>query len=312
LQGARERFEEAIRQDSTYAPAFAGLATVYVLMGFYAYPGVDYYEAYGRAWRLADRAIALDPELAEGYAVRGILLTLAWGPAEPIAADFARALELRPNSPDVHLWYGPFLSRENRHEEALAAARQAIDLNPLAPGPNIGLAHVGIAARRPDVVVQATTRAMALEPGLMRPRSFRALGDLLSGQAERCLSLDLGPHAGVRGLCLYTQGRIPEAARLADSLGTVFSATSQDSSSRAIFIARSLAEYYAWTGAAEESLAWLERAYQLSPVGEDIPVIASAIYDRVRADPRFEAGLSRLNARIYERVESSRRSAGSR
>lgn len=281
-------------------------------MGFYAYPGVDYYEAYGRAWWLADRAIALDPELAEGYAVRGILLTLAWGPAEAIAADFARALELRPNSPDVHLWYGPFLSRENRHDEALAAARRAIDLNPLAPGPHIGLVHVGIAARRPDVVVEASTQAMALEPGLMRPRSFRALGDLLSNQAERCLTLDLGPHAGVRGLCLHAQGRTEEAARLVDSLGASFMATtSPDSSFRAIFVARSLAQYYAWTGVADESLAWLERAYQPSPVGEDIPVIASAIYDKVRADPAFEAGLRRLNAQVYDRVRAARRAAES-
>jgi hypothetical protein len=59
----------------------------------------------------------------------------------------------------------------------------------------------------------------------------------------------------------------------------------------------------------EGSLAWLERAFALSPVGEDFIVIASAIYDRVRSDPRFQAGLQRLHVQIYDRVRSARRAA---
>jgi serine/threonine protein kinase/tetratricopeptide (TPR) repeat protein len=310
LQGALERFEEAIRHDSTYAPALASLANVYVLMGFYGYPGVDFYAAYGRAWWLADRAIALDPALAEGHAVRGVLMALAWGPAEGIAADFSRALTLRPNSPDVHLYYAPFLSRQDRHEEALAVARRADALDPLAPGPKIGLAYSGLAARRLDVVVQEAARAAALEPGLMRPRAFQALGDLLSGHPERCLTQELGPYVGVRALCLYSTGNVREAALLADSLGAAFTAMAAGNSTYSpVLVARSLAQYYAWIGDVEESLAWLERAYALSPVGEDFIVIASAIYDRVRADPRFQAGLQRLHVQIYDRVRSARRAA---
>ena len=313
LQGALEKFEEAIRHDSAYAPAFAGLATVYVLMGFYGYPGVDYYAAYGRAWWLADRAIALDPDLAEGHTARGILLTLAWGPAEGIAADFARAIRLRPNSPDGHLWYAPFLTREKRHDEALAAARRASDLDPLAPGPKIGLAYSAFAARRLDLAVQEAARAAALEPSLMRPRAFQALGDLLSGNAHRCLAQELGPFAGVRALCLHSGGKVREAALLADSLGAAFTAgTAGTSTYSPVLVARTLAQYYAWTGDAEQSLAWLERAYALSPVGEDFTIVASAIYDRVRADPRFDAGLQRLYGQVYDRVRSSRRAAASK
>ena len=314
LQGAQRKFEEAIRHDSTYAPALAGLASVQVLMGFYGYPGVDFYAAYGQAWWLADRAIALDPDLAEGHAVRGILLTLAWGPAEGIAADFTRAISLKPNSPDVHLWYAPFLARQNHHDQALAESERASDLDPLAPGPKIALSFIAFAARRLDLVVRGAAQAAALEPSLTRPRAFQALGDLLSGHAERCLTQDLGPYAGVRALCLHAEGKFREAARLADSLGAAFSARAAgESSFSPVLVARSLAQYHAWIGNVDESLAWLERAYAISPVGEDFVMIASPIYDKVRADPRFQAGLERLYSQIYDRVRSARRAAeGSR
>ena len=147
----------------------------------------------------------------------------------------------------------------------------------------------------------------------MRPRAFQALGDLLSGRVERCLTQDLGPYAGVRALCLHAAGRNQEAGRIADSLGAVFTARpAGDSTYSPVLIARSLAQYYAWIGDAEQSLAWLERAYAISPVGEDFTVIASGIYDKVRDDPRFKAGLQRLHVQIYDRVRSARNAAESK
>src|SRR5713101_8009531 len=81
LRGAKEQFERAIALDPTYAPAYAGLASVYPLWATFAYSGIDFYEGYGQAIAKADRAIALDPELAEAYATRGYIMTRAWGPA---------------------------------------------------------------------------------------------------------------------------------------------------------------------------------------------------------------------------------------
>ncbi len=74
--------------------------------------------------------------------------------------------------------------------------------------------------------------------------------------------------------------------------------------------ARGLAQYYAWTGNAQESLAWLQRAYALSPYGENFQVIASGLYDKVRNDPRFQAGLQRIHTQIYDRVRRARRDVG--
>jgi serine/threonine-protein kinase len=310
LRGALEQFQQAIAQDSAYAPAYAGLASVYGLWVGYAYPGMDFYEAEGRAVAMADRAIALDSDLAEAYAARGRAMTNARAPAEAIAVDFRRALELRPNSADVRQWYALFLSRQDRYDEALAEVERAVALDPLAPGGRAGFSLVALAARRYDVAEREAARALALEPGLMGPRRLQALGDLLSGNPARCATLSLGPYVGVRAMCLHSLGRVREATQIADSLrAAVTAGTARDSIFSRVLTARGVAEYYGWTGNAQESLAWLERAFAISPEGEDFQVIASGIYDKVRNDPRFKAGLQRARTQIYDRVQRARRGA---
>src|SRR3989442_13656430 len=185
LRGAREQFERAIAQDSAYAPAYAGLASVYQLWVVYAYPGIDLYEADGRAVAMANRAIALASDLAEGHAARGRAMMGAWAPAPGIAVDFERALGLRPNSPDVHQRYAGFLARQGRYDEGLAEAERAVALDPVAPGVRLAFSQAGLAARRYDVAEREAGRALALEPSLVAARLYQALGDLLSGNADR-------------------------------------------------------------------------------------------------------------------------------
>jgi tetratricopeptide (TPR) repeat protein len=313
VRGGLEQFQQAITHDSAYAAAYAGLASVYQLWVVYAYPGIDLYEAEARAVAMADRAIALDSSLAEAYAARGRAMTSAWAPAEGIAVDFQRALELRPNSADAHQWYARFLSRQGRHDEALAEAERAVALDPLATGVRVALSQEGLAGRRSDVVEQEAARAVALEPGIMLARALRALGDLLSGNPDRCATLSLGPYGGVRAMCLHSLGKVREATQIVDSLRTAFAAvTFADSLFSPVIAARGLAEYYAWTGNAEEALTWLERAYTVSPEGELIDVVSSGLYDKVRNDPRFQVGLQRARTQIYDRVQRARRGVGVR
>jgi tetratricopeptide (TPR) repeat protein len=207
----------------------------------------------------------------------------------------------------VHQWYAAFLSRQDRHDEALAEAERAIALDPLAPGVHLGFSFVALAARRYDVAAREAGRAAALEPSLMMAREHQALGDLLSGNAASCAALSLGPYVGVRAMCLRSLGRVREAAQIADSLRAAFTAgTAGDSVFGPVIAARGVAEYYAWTGHAAESLAWLERAYALSPEGENSRVIESGLYDKVRNDPRFKAGLQQARTQIYDRVRRAR------
>lgn len=311
LRGAVEQFQQAIDQDSTYAPAYAGLASVYFLWVFYDYPGLDRYETYGRAWALADRATALEPDLADGYAARGYVMTRSWAPADSIAGNFKRALQLRPNAADVRQWYAQFLAREGRYAEGINQVKRALALDPVSPGVAVASGLMGLAARDYDLVKWAATRTLALEPSLLRARTFDAVGDLLAGNPGRCVSLNLGSYTAVRALCLHSLGRARDALPIVDSLRAAFArGIGNDSTFNPVIAARGLAEYYAWTGNAEESLVWLERAFSISPLGEDYQVINSALYDKVRNNPRFKSGLETIRRRTYDRVRRAKVMAG--
>ncbi len=310
LRGALEQFRQAIAQDSLYAPAYAGLASTYLLLGLYSYSGVNLYEAWGRAAALADRAIALDSDVAEAYAVRGLTMTFSWAPAESIAIDFKRALDLQPSSAEAHQWYGQFLAREGRNDDAFAQSEQAVALDPLAPGVLLGYAGAAFTAHRYDLAAREAERAVALDPGLQMAQWQQALGDLLVGDVQHCAAMSLGPYVGVRAMCLYTLGRVREAGQIADSLRTAVSrGTAGDSTFSPVLAVRGLAAYFAWTGNPKESLDWLERAYALSPNGEDLREISSGVYDKVRNDPHFKPGFERLRSQIYDRVQQMRREA---
>jgi len=307
FRAAVAQFDRAIAEDSSYGPAYAGLATAYTLWTYYAYPGLDFYDATSKALRLLDRAVTLDSLSGEAYAARGRVLTRSMAPADTVEADFKQALALQPNSPDVHQWYALFLATQGRHAESLPESERAVSLDPLAPGARIAAANMTLAAGQPASARQEADRALALEPGLVRAQELQGLGDLLLKEFGRCLDLDLGTSSGARAMCLYSLGRVREAEAAADALRAAFAAKpSPDAATSRVGPAQSLARYYAWTGNAEQSLAWLERAFAISPEGEDLVIIASGVYDKVRNDPGFKAGLQRIRAQIYDRVQKAR------
>ena len=125
-------FEQAIQQDPGYALAHAGLAECWVLRGFEEFGDLAPLEAMPRAKVAAQRALELDPKLAEGYTWSGVLSFLFdW---DPVAAEsfFRRAIELRPDYSLAHAWYAVFLMARGRHDEAIARSGHAAELDPLA------------------------------------------------------------------------------------------------------------------------------------------------------------------------------------
>ena len=309
LLRAMEAFREAVAVDSTYAPAYAGLAMASGLWVTYGYGGeLDHYTAYSQGVAAADRAVSLDPELAEGYSARGYIFTKAWAPSDELARDFARALRLLPNSADVHGWYAHFLARERRFDEALSEAEQAVELDPIAPGRRNGFALDALGGRHYDLALREARRALSLEPQLQLPKALEAISLLLLGEAEECLDLELGPRAGVRALCLHTLGRAEEAEALIDSLSAgVVGNSATDEKLNDVVLVGEVASYYAWVGDVERAIDWLGRAYELSPSGLDFRIVYSGIFDPVRADPSFAGAWERLREEIWQRVREASR-----
>ena len=122
LKKALAYMNQALAKDPKYAQAYSGLADCYVVMADHRYMAAN--EAYPKGKSAAQRALELDPKLAEPHAALASALEdydYNWTGAE---AEYNRAVELDPNSATAHQWYGLFLMNLGRLDEA----RQQIDL----------------------------------------------------------------------------------------------------------------------------------------------------------------------------------------
>jgi len=294
LLRAMQAFEEALGIDSAYAPAYAGLSSALSLFINFQHPdGPEPVPALARAIALADRAIALDPGLAEGFTARGFaFINGAALSSDAALRDLARAVALRPNSGEAHAFTANALSDAGRNEDALAEAQTATDLDPLAPGFHIGFSSAALGARRYDVALREARRAAIMVTVPIRLRN-EGLALLLLGRPGDCVALDLGDQHYLRAMCLEALGRHREAAAIVDSLA----AAVRDG--RATWpVPEGLGMYYAWLGDVDGSLHWYEAATRVVRPS----LVRSGVFDRVRNDARFRAGIERLTERNRARL----------
>jgi serine/threonine-protein kinase len=300
-------FGAAIALDSMNARAHEGLSKAYSLALFYRYEmGMTEYAAAGRALHHAEQAVALDPDYAAGYAARGYVTSRTFGPTRESARDFRKALQLEPNASQAIGWSGAILAQQKRSEEAFKATERGADLDPLSPAPHLAVAYGAFAQRRYETVIERAKRAAALQPEIVAARALWGRALLLAGRADECLTLELGPHAGVRAACLAALGQRDDAAAIVDSIGRVVRQGSlADSVYTAVIRAEDLACYYAWIGDTEQALAWLEYAFSLSPIGVDQRVLRSEIFDRLWQRRDLAARVERILDGVWPRVKAA-------
>ncbi len=128
---ATDEFQRAVMLDPTLAIAYAGLAEGFATTSVrMPYPRSRDVAAKARA--AADKALALEPDLAEGYSARGWIkknIDWDWAGAE---SDLRRSIELSPKNAAAHQRLARTLSVLGRHEEALAEVQIAYELDPIS------------------------------------------------------------------------------------------------------------------------------------------------------------------------------------
>ncbi len=128
LQKAIGLFTEVIEADSSFARAYAGLASAYTLLHYYG--DLKPSDAYPRARVAVERALALDESLADGHATLGLVkrdYDRDWEGAE---REFQRALQLDPESASALQWYAELLAMVGRFDEAEARIVEAQGVAP--------------------------------------------------------------------------------------------------------------------------------------------------------------------------------------
>ena len=238
LQHATSAFQEAIDLDPNYPQALAGLASAHTYAVIYGYRSeADPYSELAEALQLADRAVARDSTAGEAYHARADARSIAFYPEDSVRADVVRARRLKPNSADVRMAYAWALFRAGRGDSAIAQARRALALDPLAPGIRHSLVALAIGARRYDIALREVRPAGSGAAADPVSTVLEAYAQLLSGQAARCADRDLGPwvalarHVPVRGRTVRARPpRSPIRSPASSTRSTTRSSTSMPTS----------------------------------------------------------------------------------
>jgi TolB-like protein len=281
---AIEAYREAIRLDPRYAEAYAGLA----MSEYFLSDGTGDAALGKSAEQVAQRAIDINPQLADGYTVRGLLranLHFDWAGA---LADDRQAVALEPSNSRVLSRAAEKLTSVGRLDEAVAMYRKAIEHDPLDDAP---LGNLGIdlmAAGNTAAAYDAFRLASAIRSAPSTSNGLASL-QLLDGKAREALATfktidnNVFRDAGV-AMAEHTLGDAKASQQALDQLIATDAADS----------AYQIAEVYAWRGEKDKAFDWLERAYRqldggLASTKVD-PLLAS-----LRTDPRFTALLRKLN-----------------
>lgn len=129
LTEAQRLLKEAIALDPGYAPAFASLSEVTMLLTDHptSYGALPFAPAKAEARRYAKRALELAPDLGDAYAAYG-LLSLSDTDSLPF---YERAVALDPQRSEYHRWLAQSLLSWGRYRDALVEYRRAAALEPL-------------------------------------------------------------------------------------------------------------------------------------------------------------------------------------
>jgi eukaryotic-like serine/threonine-protein kinase len=186
LYKAIELFNQAIEIDPQYALAYAGLADCYNLLDIWA--GLPTNETFPRAKAAAQRALAIDDDLAEAHTSLAYAIhTYEWDwPAAE--REYQRAIALNPNYATARQWYAEFLTATGRFDEAAQQGKKALDLDPMSPIINAVVAFNSTMARRYDPAIEQGRRTTQLFPDFMPGHAYLGLALLESGKPREAIT----------------------------------------------------------------------------------------------------------------------------
>ena len=162
IKKAIEQFNAAIQADGSYAEAYSGLADSYTALGYFSYLNPN--DVFPRAKAAADKALELDPTLAEAHASLGYYnLYYAWDWKES-EKEFRRAIALNPNYATAHDWYSVYLLAMGRPDEAMVEIRRAQQLDPLSPLINTDVGFQFYYDKRYDEAIQQLRNTLQTDP----------------------------------------------------------------------------------------------------------------------------------------------------
>jgi len=290
---ALEYLNQAIEEDPNFALAYAGVASIYVLMGHELFSWSHPRDTYPKAQAAARRALELDETLAEAHSVLGdALLRYDW---DFISADreHQRAIALNPNYGTGHQWYSHYLLPMGREKESLAHSLRALELDPLNLIINLHLGWHYFYVGEYELAIEQLQQTLELSPNFVVANLF--LGQVYEqemrleeaiGQFERAADLSgRNPvHLAALAHAYGISGRQKDAETLLEEL----------LSSERYVPSYEIAVIFAGLDRQDEALTWLERAYEEKDSSWLVDVALDPRFQQLHSTSRFQSLTRRL------------------
>jgi serine/threonine-protein kinase len=277
-------YEEALKLDPNYALAYCGLADNYAYMGSVVMPEK---EAIAKEKEFAQKALELDPELAEAHMSLALALIAVFDWQNGLK-EFDRALELNPNLAFAYELQAWTLNGLGRFDEAIAKTRKAVELDPLNPFFQMSLSFFQYWARRYDDAIAQARKTLEMDPNSAIARvllglSFLKKSDTAGAIAELQKARAPNPGAWYQGFLGYAYAISGDRVKAEQALHEL-----EDVAKHQYVSPTAFATIYLGLGDKEKVLDCLEKAYEQQDSACWYLKI-DQIYDNVRNEPRFQA-----------------------
>jgi DNA-binding winged helix-turn-helix (wHTH) protein/TolB-like protein len=267
---AKEQYEKAIAADPNFALAYVGLADI----DAFAPPNSP---AAIRAENYARKAIALNSALAEPHATLGFIYCFHKWDWQHSEAEFKQSLALNQNYATAHHWYSIMLAIQKRFAEAEGEMRKAMEIDPLSVVINADLCQTFYFARRYDDAIGQCRKTLELDS-----QFYIAHGYLRDALEVKQMKTEL--LADFKETNPATDPVVKAIAsgdmRSYHELGIANAEKNPD------YEAVTIAKNYALIGDTEDSLHWLDHAWQTHNFMFPF-VNVDPTFDAVREEPRF-------------------------
>jgi TolB-like protein/thioredoxin-like negative regulator of GroEL len=283
---AANYFEQATTLDPNYAPAWVGLADARRFLTAESYVPAE--KGYLAARNAAERALNLDPSLADAHAAMGSIKMLRvwdWAGAD---VEFHRALELEPGNARVVRDFAALAKVMGRLDESLAFYGEAIRLDPLSSAARRNLGIALYFAGRQQEAMAAFQQGLELAPEVEMVHGWMARAYLAQSRPEEALieaEREKNPIFRLAGLALvnHALGRKKESREnLAELISKVQAVAPYQ-----------IAEIYAFRGDKDKAFEWLQRAYTERDDGiRDIK--GDPLLKNLANDPRYSSLLKQM------------------
>lgn len=278
-------YEEALQLDTNYADAMVGLARARFGAAFGVRPEIDVV----KARELIDRAIALDPQLAEAYVARALIersYDFDWAAAE---SSLKQARELEPGNFHLLAQAAALAETVGRFDESLTLFREALARDPLFAEGYIYIARIQMAAGNYAAADASVRKYVDLTPLDLANHYAIAVMFAYQDKLEKALAeakLESNPRFRLQALSAvyHSLHRKPESDAALREL-------TEKHASEAAFL---IAETHAYRGDVDEAMRWLEQARRNHDA--DLTLVLSSPLSRTLAhEPRYQAFLRRMN-----------------